>query len=208
MYKCKLFVVFFVWSYSSLFASLPSPYDSLSEVRPFVDHGCYDNSRQLHSLIERYKVKTIIEIGCWLGKSTIDLARALPENGKIYAIDHWKGSNEQTGWHPSLPFLYEQFLSNIIRAGLTDKVILLRMDSLEAAGILMVQPDLIYLDSDHSAEAVYSDLCAWYPFVKGKGILCGDDWYVWPSVREAVQRFARENHLTIDTYANFWRLIE
>lgn len=194
-----------------LFADLPAPYDSVQNIRPFVDHGWYQNEMQLRALIYNYRIKTIVEVGSWLGKSTIDLARALPPEGKIYAVDHWEGSAEHqignSAWHPSLPYLYEQFLSNIIHSGLTEKVVPIKMDSLEAARSLTVQPDLIYIDANHETEAVYRDLCAWYPFVKGRGILCGDDW-CWPSVRSAVVRFAAENQLQIDSYGNFWRLIE
>jgi hypothetical protein len=188
---------------------LPAPYDSVKPLRPFVDHGWYSNAKQLHALIDQHHVKIIVEVGAWLGKSTMDLARYLPQDGLVYAIDHWLGSIEhQPGhehWHAFLPYLYEQFLSNVIHRGLTHKIIPLRMPSLEAAQILDVQPDLIYIDASHETEAVYQDLCAWYPFVKDKGVLCGDDWG-WPSVRKAVELFAKQNGLRIICSGNFWEL--
>lgn len=86
------------------------------------------------------------------------------------------------------------------------------MASLEAASKLneipdRLYPDLIYLDASHDTESVYADLCAWYPFVQGHGILCGDDW-TWDSVRIAVYRFANERHLNIEASVSFWRLVE
>jgi hypothetical protein len=170
----------------------------------------------MEALIETHHVKTIIEVGSFLGLSTRHIASHLPKGGKVYAVDHWKGSIEHqpggSAWHPSLPFLYEQFLSNVIHAQLTHKIIPLRMDSAEAAALpcfvlKTVIPDLIYIDASHETEAVYADLTRWYPFVQGHGILCGDDW-TWPSVRFAVEQFASEQGLAISAGFNFWRLIE
>ncbi len=80
------------------------------------------------------------------------------------------------------------------------------MSSLDAEKHLSnVIPDLIYIDASHETEAVYQDLTLWFPHVEGRGILCGDDWN-WPSVRKAVEQFATEHHLTIESSDNFWRL--
>lgn len=211
MVHMGLRILFAACLVTTLWASLPYPYDELSELRPFVDHGWYQNDAQLHDLIQRYEVKTIVEVGSWLGQSTMDLARSLPDEGKVYAVDHWLGSTEhqegQLAWYPFLPYLYEQFLSNIIHADLTDKIIPIRMDSLEAAHTIHVIPDMVYVDASHETEAVYRDLCAWYPLVKGRGILCGDDWK-WPTVEIAVERFAEENRLVVEASGNFWRLVE
>lgn len=198
------------------FANHPTPYESIQTLRPFVDEGWYYNATQLHNLISKYQVKTILEVGSWFGKSTVDLARRLPEDGKIYAVDHWLGSDEnqegQPHYSPHLPYLYEQFLSNIIHAGLTDKVIPIRMNSCDAARSTEIpsELDLIYIDASHDTESVYQDLCLWFPRVKEKGVLCGDDWAC-PSVRLAVERFAKEEGLKISAVCtghggNFWRL--
>ncbi len=194
-----------------IFEKLPPPYDGVQPLRDLVEHGWYTNGPYLHPLIQDHDIKIIVEIGSWLGTSTIDLARHLPENGLVYAIDHWLGSLEhqlgEEAWHPCLPHLYEQFLSNVIHAKLTHKIIPIRMSSLAAAEISDFRPDLIYIDASHEAEAVYKDLQAWYPFVKGSGILCGDDWG-WESVRSAVILFAQNHQLSIKASDNFWHLLE
>lgn len=190
---------------------LPEPYNQV-EILPFHSHGFYSNAQPLETLIRIYNVKTIIEVGCWLGTSTRHMASLLPASGKVYAVDHWKGSEEHqpghTYWLPILPLLYEQFLSNVIHAGLTDKIVPVRMDSLQAAKELSsIVPDLIYIDAGHDYESVYADLNAWYPLVQGHGILCGDDWGM-PGVQSAVKQFAGERGLRIDASGFFWRLIE
>ncbi len=192
------------------FSLLSEPYCDVNPVLPFDGHSFYGNASQLKSLINKHKIKTIIEVGSWLGASTRHLASCLPKEGRVHAIDHWKGSVEhqpgQSFWHPALPNLYEQFLSNVIHARLTDKIIPHRMDSLTAARVLSVMADLIYIDASHDTDSVYQDLQAWLPHLNPKGILCGDDWS-WNSVRIAVERFALENRFQIEATKNFYRLI-
>lgn len=192
---------------------LPDPYDKV-ELLPFDGHGWFANASQLEVLIKTHNVKTVIEIGCWLGCSTRFIASLLPEGGKLYGVDHWLGSSEHqpgaNAYHLALPVLYEQFLSNVIHAGLTDKIIPIRMPSLDAALYLTtldtpIAPDLIYIDAGHETELVYADLNAWYPYVQEHGILCGDDW-CWGSVQLAVTQFAQEHGLYIKASDNFWQL--
>lgn len=195
---------------SLLYAKVDSPYDTLKVLRPFVDQGWYCNSQQMKELIQKHDVRTIIEIGVWIGQSTIHMARTMHADGKIFAVDHFLGSPEhqpgENAWQPWFPYLYEQFLSNVIHAKLTHKIVPVRMTSLEAASYLSkVRPDLVYIDAGHDTESVYNDLCRWYPFVEGRGILCGDDW-LWDTVRVAVERFAAERRLKIDASGNFWQL--
>lgn len=191
-------------------ASLPAPFHSI-KVLPEYRFGYYTNAEQIAEIFRKNQIQTVIEIGSWIGGgSTAHFAELLkPVQGKVYAIDTWLGSStqQQGGPHyqPVLPYVYQQFLSNMIHWNLTDTVIPVRMRSLEAAQALNVQPDLIYIDGEHTEQAVYDDLKAWYPYVQEKGILCGDDWS-WLSVRVAVEKFAAENGLQIEASGNFWRL--
>jgi cephalosporin hydroxylase len=185
----------------------PPPYCDLEHILPFDGHGWYQNAEPMKKLIQAYQPKIVVEIGSWLGQSTRHIASLLPRDGKVYAVDHWLGSVEHqpgnSAWHPSLPQLYEQFLSNVIHTRLTHKIIPVRMTSLDAAKQLEVTPDLVYIDGAHDYESVYNDLSAWYPFVQGHGILCGDDW-LWDTTRAAVEQFAKDNQLRIEVSHNFW----
>ena len=194
--------------------NLPEPYN-IVELLPFDNHGWYFNAQKISELVYCYQVHTVVEVGCWLGLSTRHIASILPKDGKVYAVDHWLGSEEhqkgQYAYHPILDRLYQQFLSNIIHAGLTDKIIPLRMESLTAAPylstVLTNPPDLIYIDASHDTKSVYDDLCAWYPLIKGYGVLCGDDW-TWERVKIGVTTFAEQNKLRINASGNFWSLSE
>lgn len=197
--------------------NLPPPYNTVN-LLPFNPQGWFFNGKQLEAIIKNNPIKVVVEVGSWIGLSTRFIASALPEGGKVYAVDHWLGSDvQQPGQRmynaALLPVAYEQFLSNVIHAGLTDKIIPIKMPSLEAAGYLSslnetVIPDLIYIDASHDTPSVYADLNAWYPYVQGHGILCGDDWHYFESVRIAVQQFAKEKELRIEAFGNFWCLVE
>lgn len=200
-----------VSAFGEVRSNLPSPYNTV-DILPFDPQGWYSNQHGIQYLIHKHEVKTVIEVGSWLGASTRHIAELLPEGGKVYAVDHWLGSIEHqeggSSYSPHLPHLYEQFLSNVIHTNLTHKIIPVRMDSLRASAYLSgVKPDLVYIDAGHDTESVYADLQAWFPFVKGHGILCGDDWF-WETVRIAVRAFAEEQNLEIFYFNNFWRVKE
>lgn len=196
------------------FAVLPPPYD-IVDLLPYNPQGWYRNGPSMEWLIRRTNVKTVIEVGSWLGLSTRHIAKTLPEDGIVYAVDHWLGSPNEDNSAFDIPNLYRQFLSNVIHENLTHKIIPIRMSSAAAALTLKVQPDLIYLDATHDFNNVLHDLIIWFPVVKGHGILCGDD-YFWshdPSrgggpVKRAVDTFARENNLIVHDDGWMWYIEE
>jgi predicted O-methyltransferase YrrM len=85
---------------------------------------------------------------------------------------------------------YHVFLSNIKQTGMADKVIPMRMTSLEASRALNVTADLVFIDADHAESAVLADIAAWMARVRPGGILCGDDYNTpsCPGVPLAVKR--------------------
>ncbi len=198
----RYFFSFFLFFYSFfVFAEseFPQPYKGI-EILPFDNGGWFANAAEFEAIFKTNKISTVIEVGSHFGLSARFIASHLPEDGKLYAVDHW-------AW---FPLCYEQFLSNTIHAGLTQVIVPVRMDSLTAASHFRslkdpVFPDLIYIDASHDTESVYQDLNAWYPLVKGRGILCGDDWSV-EEVQIAVNRFAREMNMTVEGANNFWIL--
>lgn len=173
----------------------------------------YNHHAGFSRLIPAHNVKVAIEVGSWIGTSTRDIAKLMPEDGVVYAVDTWKGSEEH---HPGSPHYYmpldlifRQFLSNVIHENLQHKIIPVRMTSMEAAEklkLLGIKADFIYLDAAHDYASVMEDLNAWYPYLNEGGIFCGDD-FCWHGVHWAVKNFAAENNLQliVDTY---WRLVK
>lgn len=193
---------------------LPEPYCNVEQVLPFNGHGWYANARFIEALFYHNSIKTVIEVGSWLGRSTRHIASLLPDDGTLYAVDTWQGSiahHEDAYYASMLPTLYDQFLSNVIHAGFTGKIIPMKMNSMQAAEQLWSMLDgidLIYIDAEHTTEAVLNDLQAYYPLVANhKGIICGDDW-LWQSVVDAVCIFAQSHNLTVYCGENFWFLAQ
>lgn len=131
----------------------------------------------------------IVELGSYLGRST----RALGDNtpGVVHAIDHWygpAGGGNSKPLPPSLdsvgssgiPWTEEDraALFGLFSANLEDliaskKVIPHRIDHTSVD--LDLSPDMVFIDGDHSYEAVRHDLAVWVPKVKKGGLICGHD---------------------------------
>lgn len=190
---------------TSLIAEMPEPYRSVEDL-PFDGHGWFLNAAPLAEQINQKPTRTVIEVGSWLGASTRFIAKNIPENGVVYAVDTWKGSTNETATMQDqrIPYLYQLFLSNVKHSGLTHKIIPIRMDSLEAAFALKVTADLIYIDASHDTVSVYNDIIAWYPHLNTDGIMCGDDWQA-PSVRLGVEQAAKKLNRKIIGHGSFWR---
>ena len=203
---CLIFCLVLTPKLNGSQADLPYPYNSI-EVLPFNAHAFFGKpqSEGLKQVIGRYNPKIVVEIGSYLGASTRFIAKLLPEDVLVYAVDHWLGD---VSWHfENQSICYQQFLSNVIHAKLCHKSIPMKMTSLEAAKIVEVRPDLVFIDGSHDYTSVYEELTAWYPYVKGHGTLCGDDYHWGKShpVKKAVNQFAREHNLKVKLVHNwFW----
>ncbi|HEV3436333.1 MAG TPA: class I SAM-dependent methyltransferase [Gemmata sp.] len=156
------------------------------------------------------KTKLVVELGAWLGLSTRFIADAAPR-ATVISVDHWKGSPEhqtEERFRALLPRLYETFQSRCWKY--RDRVVPLRMSSLDGlrqvaeAGL---DPDFIYVDAEHTYEAVTAELKLareLFPHT----LLGGDD-YDWQGVRQAVDEFAHRNGLVVDRMGSRgWRLLE
>lgn len=183
-------------------------YYSIMKVLPLNLHGwCSpENRKNLKKFILDTQPNIIVELGSWLGLSASVMCESMHINSKLYAIDTWKGSVEHSAkpeFKKFLATLYQQFLSNMIHLKLTDKVIPVRMGSLEAAASLNIEPNMIYVDASHEEEDVYNDIKAWYPKLAKNGIMCGDDWR-WKTVQKGVTRIAKELNQKINFEGTFW----
>jgi len=135
--------------------------------------------------------KRIAEIGSWKGRST----RALADhtNGVVFAVDTWNGSNEEAH-HRELAGRESWWLADEFKNNLSDhldarKVIMVRQPSLLAARSIVssLRFDMVFIDAEHTNEAVKADIAAWRPLVAAGGLLCGHDYGgPWTGVTRAV----------------------
>lgn len=137
---------------------------------------------------------TFVEVGCWLGKSTAYFARRIQEGGKsilFYAVDTWEGSPNEPGQVEAVAHaggsVFELFHRNMEEAGVIDSIRPLKMPSVAAAQLFADKTlDFVFIDADHTCDAVQADIAAWRPKIKSGGTLAGHDWNTYGSVQQAV----------------------
>ena len=130
---------------------------------------------------------TILEVGSWAGASLAAWDSAARGLAKLIVVDSWKPYFA----HGGEPYdvmtraaesgeIFELFKRNIAACQIADRVEINRGDSrvvLPAlARRLAGAVDLVFVDGDHSYEAVRADLENAMPLMRDGGILCGDDW--------------------------------
>lgn len=140
-----------------------------------------------------------LEIGSWMGLSSITVANALLSrfnfNAQVFCVDTWEGSME----HKDMPEikgrqLYSIFEENVRNSRMDHFIRAVRGDSVQIGkswdGPLA---DIIFVDGDHSFQGCYADIRAWLPRLKPGGRMLGHD--ATPGeggVREALDRFSKE----------------
>jgi len=126
---------------------------------------------------------TFVEIGAYLGKSSCYLAEKIISSGKninLHIIDNWVG-------HPSDSCLaseiakfgdvYSIFIDNMTKAGVLNKMNIIRGDSAESARLFADDSlDFVFIDAAHDYESVKKDISAWLPKMKTRSILAGHDY--------------------------------
>lgn len=115
----------------------------------------------------------IVEIGSWKGKSTVALALGAGNirSGEIYAIDPHRVMPEE-GY---LEDTEAEFLANLKRAGVADRVVPMIMTSAAAAREWDKPIRLLWIDGDHRYEAAKLDFSLWEPHLVEGGLLAMHD---------------------------------
>lgn len=131
------------------------------------------------------KMNSIVEIGCWKGRSAKSLLEAC--SGTVYCIDHFNGSPHtqySTPERAEKEKIYEAFLKNV---GHYPNLKIIKQSSEEAAGNLEGKIDMVFIDGDHRYDAVKKDIELWLP--KCRKLICGHDYNesgVWRAVHDAL----------------------
>lgn len=147
----------------------------------------------------------IVEVGSFLGRSVVVMAKANP-TAIFYCVDTWLGSPEiqldkDTTVKNGRPNYYERFLTNMIGAGIADRVFPICQTSTSAAVLLKrwgVVADMLYIDGGHNYSECYSDLIHYSYLLSDSGVIVGDDFDMgFYGVVGAAQRFAYESGMRL-----------
>jgi hypothetical protein len=144
------------------------------------------------------------EVGSWKGDFSAQiLKRNKPE--LLYLIDPWAHRDDpgyEGAWYggrvtgqADMDAIHQSVLARFEKQVKRGKVVVLRKGSIEAAESLAGRPlDWVYIDGDHTYEAVKADLQAFRRLIRPGGVIAGDDYGVegwWSNgVTEAVDEFA------------------
>ncbi|MEH3118606.1 MAG: class I SAM-dependent methyltransferase [Methylorubrum populi] len=170
--------------------------------------GWNENHPYLREGIDDLRPKIVVEVGVWKGSSSIVMAKRMKDlriDGAVIAVDTWLGAVDHwahENWFSSLvvehgqPMLMRTFMTNVVKSEVSDYIVPLPLDSINAAELLklrQVQVDMVHIDAGHEYESVISDLKAWWPLVRPGGLLVGDDYYDndrdWPGLKRAFHEF-------------------
>jgi hypothetical protein len=134
-----------------------------------------------------------VEVGSWRGSSSAYMCVEIANSGKkirFDCVDTWRGSLDEE-IHQTDPgvvndTLFDEFNKNLERV--RDYYTAHRMTSVEASHLYQDNSlDFVFIDAQHTYEAVLEDILAWLPKVKSGGILAGHDIFHIP-VKKAVEQ--------------------
>ncbi len=149
-------------------------------------HGWFDYENFYRYLAEELPDGArFVEVGCWMGRSIGAMCEFIEKAGKsfdVHVVDKFTGDDDSTN------ALYQAILSahngsieshfhdNMKALGLSDKITVHVKDSWDAAADFEdASLDAVFIDANHSVEAVRKDIAAWLPKIKPGGMLCGHD---------------------------------
>lgn len=158
--------------------------------------GWFHHGDKILELVEQHQPKVCVELGTFQGASAIPVARAIARwCGVLTCIDTWSEDVFQAG--PTSPWALVTCARNVSAAGLSN-VRYMPSTTVEAAELWREPIDYLYVDADHSHDAVLADLMAWLPHVKKGGLILGDDYgnKSFPGVKMAWDLF--------ESKYNFW----
>lgn len=126
----------------------------------------------------------VVEIGSWLGKSSLLLAKGIKGKSKpvLYCIDPFNAHVDPAAPETlsriarSLPrSVLEQFAMNMKRHGVYDIINILVGYSTDFADTFPDSIDLLFIDGNHEYEAVLRDYEDWSKYIKAEGIIALHD---------------------------------
>lgn len=152
-----------------------------------------DSYKVTESLIKKFNIKKMAEIGVARGHHSEHLLEAIPDL-HLYSIDPWGYYNDEhiDMWkeeQKELDIIYNN-VKNLLKP-FGDRSTIIRSTSKRASQEIKEPLDMIFIDADHSYKSVKEDLGFWYDKVKENGIISGHDYNhpQHPGVTVAVKEF-------------------
>ena len=160
----------------------------------------------LKSMKHISKFGLVVEIGSWMGGSSVKLAEGIIKykNGaRLYCVDPFKefcDDLEVVRKGRDIRKIFDKnmkgYLHHVVEMYSVDA-----SDEFEDESI-----DFIFIDGDHTYEGVKSDIEAWYPRIVTGGVMCGHDFGAkYPGVGKAVKEIFKEFSLPA---RSIWKVVK
>jgi hypothetical protein len=169
-----------------------------------------ENREVLSALIVDHDIKSVVEIGSFLGLSAVWFAQRVDS---VTCVDRWieeatfESENNLLGtlrrWDLPRDF-FPLFRDNVMRSGLWHKIHPVKGHSRYVHGEVPFA-DLVYIDGDHSYDGCKRDIEIYRE--KARRVICGDDYVERDGfgVAQAVQEAFRGRYQTLGA---FWWCVQ
>lgn len=141
------------------------------------------------------------EVGVGYATNAVDILETMPEV-KLYLIDPWTGTARTPRFYRTV---HRRAMKNL--GPYKDRTVVMHMTSeLAASDFDEGSLDFVYIDGDHSYDAVMLDIILWGRRVKSGGLLAGHD-YVRTTrhgVARAANDYARYHRLDLQEFKGNW----
>lgn len=157
---------------------------------------------------QAHRALRIVEVGVWKGRAT----KAMSDHtlGVIHAVDHWCGqSDTSTTVNTELAArgaaaVRDEFHLHLADAIAEGRVQVLEMSASRALVSLLARygsksMDFVFLDGDHTTEAVYEESLLAELLIRPGGMIAGHDYQI-PQVRDALA----QRHWTTKQVEQIW----
>jgi predicted O-methyltransferase YrrM len=149
------------------------------------------NERQCQALARLAEGKQVLELGSWLGRSTIALASTAK---RVYSVDRHTGDK-----HTGQLETYDRFIFNLERYGVSDKVSVWVGEFEIIVPQLPITFDLVFVDGQHDARSIKRDGELAISVLSVGGILAFHDY---GSIYDPIQEYV--DHIVDQYQASMW----
>ena len=155
---------------------------------------CVNQRLVLYSLANILQAKTVIEIGCAYGDTTLALCAAVSGyGGFIHGFDIWPSEDD---------YYNQTAVSERITAKGYDNVIIHKKNSQDADfpevldSLCPNKIDFAFIDGDHHYEAAKNEFCSIYPLMSDNGIIAIHDTLLFPGVKQFIAELRTTEEIT------------
>lgn len=186
------------------------------EIEHIFTHVTKQELGVLHNLTKNNKSDFCVEIGSYMGASSIAISSALKKGEILNCIDIWKSNismrpdpqqidnkYEQNRWIDENTTLLDVFKYNTqkyssyinIIKGYSNEVVKLFSQNKKI--------DILFIDGDHSYEGVKKDWENYYPLMNKNGIVIFHD-FAWKSISRLLNESVLDKTYNYDNFPNMW----